>query len=180
MGDCISCGSDIPKGSRFCPDCGSVLGEESDTQIGRRLSDVKDEISGAQDAIGKAKTKWIYEGNNYYWIAGFSLFFIGCILAGLVVPDAMGDECLPGDVDFMCGSYGFAKVAFVDFMGCCFPFIVITCPPLYVSWKNQRKLVKLELEKKALEVVIGGKGSDATKSYKEDEEDPNQKRWLPE
>ena len=80
----------------------------------------------------------------------------------------------------MCGPYGFAKVAFVDFMACCFPVIVITCPPLYVSWKNQRKLVKLELEKKALEVVIGGKGSDATKSYKEDEEDPNQKRWLPE
>ena len=57
MGDCISCGSDIPKGSRFCPDCGSVLGEESDTQIGRRLSDVKDEISGAQDAIEKAKAQ---------------------------------------------------------------------------------------------------------------------------
>ena len=66
MGDCISCGSKIPKESRFCPGCGSVVGEESDTQLGRRLSDVRDEISASQDAIEKAKTPeklWSAEKN---------------------------------------------------------------------------------------------------------------------
>ena len=162
MGDCISCGSDIPKGSRFCPDCGSLLGEESDTQIGRRLSDVKDEISGAQDVIEKAKTKWIFEDDNYYWVAGCSLFFIGSAIGGHII----------GDPEL-------AEMAFFDFMGCCFPVIVLTCPPLYVSWKNQRKLVKLEIEERTLQAVLGGKGVDATKSYKEDEEVPNPKKWLP-
>lgn len=155
------------------------MGEESDTQLGRRLSDVRDEISGSQDAIKKAKERWIFEDDNLYWIAGFSLFFIGCIIAGLVVPDAFGDECLPGDPDFMCGPYAFSKLAFIDFMGCCFPFIVLTCPPLYVSWKNQRKLVKLELEEKSLQAALGGKGVVVTKSYKDDEGSPKPKKWLP-
>ncbi|SVB30917.1 uncharacterized protein METZ01_LOCUS183771 [marine metagenome] len=155
------------------------MGEESDTQLGRRLSDVRDEISGSQDAIKKAKERWIFEDDNRYWIAGFSLFFIGMILAGLVVPDAMNDGCAPGDTDFMCGPYSWAKISFIDFMGCCFPIIVLTSPPLYVNWKNQRKLVKLEIEKKSLQVALGGKGVDIPKSYKDDEGGPNPKKWLP-
>jgi len=159
MGDCIACGSRIPKKSRFCPGCGSVVGGGSDTQLGRRLSNVRDEISASQDAIKEAKKRWIFKdegtdlGANYSWLAGFSLAVIVMIIAGLVKP--------------------------MVFMTCCFPIIALTCPPLYVSWKNQRKLVKLEIEEKSLQVSLGGKGVDITKSYKDDEGSPKPKKWLP-
>lgn len=131
--------------------------------MGRRLSYVRVEISAAQDAIKKARSRWIFEdedGANYYWLTGFSLFFIVMIIAGPVHPL-------------------WPQLTFMHFMVCCFPVIALTCPPLYVSWKNQRKLVKLEIEEKTLQAALGGKGVDATKSYKDDERGPDPKKWLP-
>ena len=83
-----------------------MIGEESDTQLGRRLSKVRDEISDAQNAINEAKKRWIFEddgnGANYYWVAGFSLLFIGGIIGGLVAPGSFDDDC-DGDDLFFCG-----------------------------------------------------------------------------